>query len=96
MPWGVWFVSDLARTYSAIDRLRHPAIKPLPVLLLTAPSVAVAGQLLQPADVVSTEKHQRLLAALQNLIAASNGIEPSWRTPPRDLSAATKDANLIR
>ena len=79
-----------------ILRLSNPAVQPLPVLLLPSASVLIAWQLLQPADVVSTEKHQRLLAALQNLIAASNGIEPSWRTPPRDLSAATKDANLMR
>ena len=82
--------------WSLLRKNRHPAIKPLPVLLLTATSMTITGQLLQSADVVSTEKHQRLLAALQNRIAASNGIEPSWRTPPRDLSAATKDANLMR
>ena len=60
-----------------ILRLSNPPIKPLPVLLLPAAGVTVAGKPLEPPDVFSREKHQRVLAALQNLIAASNGIEPS-------------------
>ena len=81
---------------AGLTLLWHPTIKPLPVLLLAAPSMTVAGKLLQPPDVFSGEEHQRFLAAVQNLIAVSNGIEPSCRMPPSDLSAATSDASLIR